>query len=253
MFKTTATKNPVVGVSVAAHAAEQEKLWKDLEAAFAETASVIRTYTGEAKSATAAGGAAHRATALQWYTKIYATVTRSPAAAEFVYSRFCRFVEADLKANVTAPIMQMYREMYREASSTNRSQATASSDLLMFTTIGKHYEHFCVFRKYSHLVLGYLDSHYTQRNMKLSINHLMNSFFFHVVYVNVRDALATVVLAQIKKYRDGESVPMQALQNAIRMFSEIATTTDANAAQSPSGMLTARDQQVADKPEPALP
>lgn len=211
-----ASKSPVVAIPVNAHAKDNEALWKDIEKSFVETLTLVRSADSFAPSARASTCL----TGYAWHQKIYAAATKSPYAAEYFYNKFLRFVDMDLQTNVTAPLMKMFRE---NSKTTTTTTSTTSADLNMFNAIGKHYEHFGVFRRFANMALTYLNSFYVQRNHKLSITASMNTSFYSQVYINVKDALATVVLLQVRKYRDGETVQMHALQSAIRMFAEIAT------------------------------
>lgn len=147
---------------------------------------------------------------MAWYTLTYNAATKDHLVAEKLYEQLRNWIEETLKKRVTGPVQEMAKK--------------GDSDQL-FKKVTEAYSHFKISMKYGCIVFHYLGSYVTKRSNHDTIDQMYLKGFNRAVYAQVKHDLLGVILKQVNARRDGNTIDMAALKNAVAIFIDVGTAT----------------------------
>ena len=180
--------------------AKTEAGWEAHKKALLEQITEIRSHGTSKKSGSDFKGK------MQWRTEIFNVLTADQTAARFYYNNMVSTIEGDLEENVVKPVGVLVKNQDEDG---------------IFAFLAKAYREFQLIEKSAGFAFGYLDQYFTKEKQEIPVRDKLKMIFKARVYSKVKDDVRTVILRQIKAFRDGNVVSMTDLKAATQFFSQI--------------------------------
>nr|CCC92282.1 putative cullin [Trypanosoma congolense IL3000] len=176
-----------------------DAVWNRLEEYLTQTATIIRSGSGEMEERLQ--GARHH---MRWYADVYYVCRGHPGNFCEVYRRLALFVLKDLEENVLVHIVAAAKAMCSSPrpcdndTTSNGRENKISSSLSESTSLCsefvRQFKLFTLFRRVVQSCFGYLDHFYTGKFHLDSVSIMCFKIFYVVVYGPVRNQLVVDVI-----------------------------------------------------------
>jgi hypothetical protein len=183
-----------------------KKTWSQIEEALVNVFDVL---LGRTKAVSKE----NNQTKMQWYQLIYNAATQDQLVADKLYHKLREWLNDILKDRVAAPVI---------------AQCKPGNEQELFRTVTRYYGQYRTFSTFGKIAFNYLGTYVTKRSGNDSVDMVFLKAFNQAVYNSVKDALRTVILGQVNARREGDTVDLSALKDAVDIFIRVGTATQSD-------------------------